>query len=109
MGLIKGLFGWLGALVTPTTVQSVVDAYRETVTDNDAANTLTAQMYIAELQARTIPIVDALHKIGRQALAWGQLAFYAWCLQNGIEITAELVGGVSGVAGIYTLVKGRGR
>ena len=81
----------------------------EVVVDKDLANKLKAELYIAELQTKTIPVVDAIHKMGRQLLAIGQIGFYAWALKNGYEIDWELVAGVSGATGIYTAVKGKGK
>jgi len=79
------------------------------VIDKDLANRLKADMYLAELNAKTVPWVDALHKMGRQLLAWGQVGFYAWASATGVEITMELVTGVSGATGLYTIAKGGGK
>ncbi|AJQ92251.1 hypothetical protein [Gynuella sunshinyii] len=79
------------------------------VTDKDLANRLRAEVYMTELQAQTVPWVDAVHKMGRQFLAYAQIGFYAWAVAHGVEINAELVAGVSGVAGIYAIAKGRGQ
>ena len=102
-GIIKGMFS-AGEVVTKG-----LDIVDQLVTDTDKANELKAAFYLAELNTRTVPIFDAFHKLGRQFLAFAQLAFYAWALKNGYEITPELVGGVSGVSAAYTLVKGRGK
>lgn len=102
---LSGLFGFLGG----GTVKRGLDIVDQMVTDTDAANQLKAAFYLAELQTKTVPIVDALHKLGRQALAWGQVAFYAWALKESYPITPELVAGVSGATAAYTLIKGRGK
>jgi hypothetical protein len=79
------------------------------VTDKDAANRMKAAFYLEELRTKTVPIFDAVHKLGRQILAVLQLVFYAWALRQGFEITPELVLGVSGATGLYTVAKGRGK
>lgn len=86
-----------------------LDIIDQLVDDGDLAQKLKAQFYLAELQTKTIPIFDAIHKLMRPSLAMMQIAFYMWAAKNGVEITAELVAGVSGATGAYTLVKGRGK
>lgn len=97
---------WLSFLTTP--VNKSLDIVDQLVTDTDKANEIKAAFYLAELQTKTIPLVDAFHKIGRQLLAVAQMGFYIWALKSGYEITPELVAGVTGTAAAYTLVKGRG-
>jgi len=79
------------------------------VTDKDEAGRLKARVYMTELQTSTVPIVDAVHKMGRQITMWLQMGFYFYCVTHEVEISRELVSGVSGVAGLYTLMKGRGK
>lgn len=101
--LLAGLFGRAGA------VNKGLGIIDQMVTDKDKANELKAAFYLTELQTTTIPVVDALHKMGRQFLAIVQVVFYGWCVSKGVEITPELVAGVSGATGIYQIAKGRGR
>lgn len=103
MNILGALFSGGGA------VNKGLDIIDQLVTDKDKAIEYKAAFYLAELNSKTIPIFDAFHKVGRQLLAFAQVAFYAWALKSNIEITPELVAGVSGATSIYTLVKGRGR
>ena len=91
------------------TVNKGIDIIDQMVTDQDAANQIKAAWYLAELNTKTIPVVDAFHKMGRQLLAFAQLIFYGWCVSRDVPITPEIVAGVSGVAAAYTLVKGKGK
>jgi len=103
---------WLGSLFTRTNViNKGLDIVDQLITDKDKAAELKAAFYLQELQIPTIPIIDAIHKMGRQSLAFAQMGFYFYTLQTyGTEaITPELVAGVSGAASIYTLAKGKGR
>lgn len=102
-GILSGLAAW----VTP--VNKGLDIVDQWVTDTDKAAELKAQIYIEELRTSTIPLIDAAHKMGRQTMAYFQMAFYFYCVNKGIEITPELVAGVSGCAGIYAAVKGKGK
>jgi hypothetical protein len=90
-------------------VDKSLDIVDQLVTDTDKANQLKAQFYLSELQTKTHPVIDGLHKLGRQTLALVQVGFYAWAVANDIEITPELVMGVSGATGAYTLIKGQGK
>lgn len=91
------------------TVDKGLDIIDQFVDDGDLSQKLKAQFYLAELQTKTIPLFDALHKIMRPSLALVQVGFYMWATSKGIEITPELVAGVSGATGAYTLAKGKGR
>lgn len=99
----------LGAFSAEGGVSKGLDIIDQLVVDKDAANEMKAAFYLTELNTKTIPIVDALHKMGRQLLAVGQMGFYMWCLHKGYDIDWELVAGVSGATGLYTAVKGKGR
>lgn len=92
-------------------VNKGLDIIDQLVTDKDKAAELKAAFYLQELKTPTIPIIDAIHKMGRQSLAYAQMLFYYITIQRyGIDaLTPELVAGVSGAANIYTLIKGKGK
>jgi len=103
---------WWAALLGSTNfVNKGMDIVDQLITDKDKAAELKAAFYLQELQTPTIPLIDAIHKMGRQTLAFAQMGFYYMTIQKyGVEaITPELVAGVSGAASIYTLVKGKGK
>jgi len=91
------------------TVEKGFDIIDQFVDDGDLSQKLKAQFYLTELQTKTIPIFDAIHKLMRPSLALVQVGFYIWATNNNVEITPELVAGVSGATGAYTLAKGKGR
>lgn len=105
MKFLKSLFAGGGA------INKGLDIIDQMVMDKDKAAELKAAFYLQELKTPTIPIVDAIHKMGRQTLAILQMVFYFYVTTKyGAEaITPELVAGVSGAASIYTLVKGKGK
>ena len=90
-------------------VNKGLDIIDQLVDDGDLAAKMKAQFYLAELQTKTIPIIDGIHKLMRPSLAALQVVFYGWAVKNGVEITPELVAGVTGATGAYTLMKGKGR
>jgi len=103
---------WLGSLFGTTNfVNKSLDIVDQLVTDKDKTAELKAAFYLQELRTPTVPIIDAIHKMGRQTLAFAQMGFYYYTIQQyGVDaITPELVAGVSGAASIYTLVKGKGQ
>ncbi|MBX2809395.1 MAG: hypothetical protein KTR20_12270 [Cellvibrionaceae bacterium] len=102
---------WKYLVGSNNVVNKGLDIIDQMVTDKDKAAELKAAFYLQELQTPTIPIIDAIHKMGRQTLAFAQMGFYYYTIQQyGTEaITPELVAGVSGAASIYTLVKGKGK
>jgi len=103
---------WWSALLGSTNfVNKGMGIVDQLITDKDKAAELKAAFYLQELQTPTIPLIDAIHKMGRQTLAFTQMGFYYITIQQyGTEaITPELVAGVSGAASIYTLVKGKGK
>ena len=104
MGVWASIFGG-GA------VNKGLDIIDQFVTDKDKANELKAAFYLQELKTPTIPIIDAFHKMGRQILAILQVVVYTYIITKiGPDaITPELVAGISGATGIYTIAKGKGK
>ena len=102
---------WQYLIGSNSVVNKGMDIIDQMINDKDKAAELKAAFYLQELQTPTIPIIDAIHKMGRQTLAFAQMGFYYYTIQQyGTEaITPELVAGVSGAASIYTLVKGKGK
>lgn len=111
-------------------LDKVLDTVDKAVVDQDLKMTLRAeikaaeldlrrlaeQTYVAELNSKTIPWVDALHKMGRQILSLVMMliggAVLIYLIKSGQELTLETMASIlamSGPAGIYNFVKGRGR
>lgn len=98
----------------------VADLVSEVVEDTDARNKLNAeletlkqQVYIAELNSKTIPWADACHKLGRQFLAAFNVLMPCVVLLVNPEIDINKLMVVSGagvgLSGLYTAMKGRGK
>lgn len=94
-----------------------LDIVKETVTDKDKANELIANleelkvtaMYMAELQTKTVPWIDGVHKMGRQIL--NVLIVMVWLIGmfKGHTFTQYdlLILGAGNAA--YQLIKGKGK
>lgn len=87
----------------------------EAIEDVDLRNQLTnkietirEQVYIAELQTKTVPWVDALHKLSRPIISITTVitAGVVIGLNPEIDIMKLIAGG--GTGAIYTLIKGKG-
>lgn len=98
----------------------VVDLVSEVVTDKDkkialdaALNELKQQVYMTELNTKTVPWVDALHKMGRQIMSVLTLIVGAtlYHLNPDVDIVtlAAVLGASSGPTAIYNVMKGRGK
>ena len=98
----------------------VADLVSEVVTDKDKKNALDAalaelkqQVYMTELNTKTVPWVDALHKMGRQIMSMLTLIVGAvlYHLNPDVDIVtlAAVLGASSGPTAIYNVMKGKGR
>ena len=106
---------WIGKLFS--TADKAMDIAKEAVTDKDKANELiahleelkTTTMYIAELETKTVPWIDGLHKMGRQILNVLVLIFWLVGILKGHTFTQYdmLILGGGNVA--YQLIKGKGK
>ena len=97
-------------------IGKVIDLVDKAVPDKD----LRAQMkhelavlrenvYMAELNTKTIPWVDAVHKLGRQLLSWASLVIPAIILYIHPETDPLSLAAMTAPGGIYNYVKGKGR
>jgi len=95
------------------------DIIKEAVVDKDKQNqiletletikqTIGKEMYIKELETKTIPWVDGLHKMGRQILNALTLGTVVTLLLCGKTITPEVALILGGGNMVYQWVKGRG-
>jgi len=98
------------------TLDKIIGLISEAIPDPDKRAQLEAhlselreQVYMAELATRTIPWVDALHKMGRQILALLSLLIPATLLWFHPDTDAGALMAMLAPGGIYTAVKGKGR
>jgi len=110
MGLLSSI-PLIGKVLDNTT-----DIVKEVVVDKDARNKIIGnitlvkeQVYLAELSTRTIPWVDALHKMGRQILAALSIGAAVYLKTHGYELDMQtlLLLGAPNIA--YQMIKGKGK
>ena len=104
--MIGGLFtGGTSSIVSQSI--SLADQYIE---DVDKKNDIVGQVVLKSLEHRpTLPIIDGIHKMGRQVmmmvLAWWY--YESWKAGNPIPIEDFMI--IAGGPALYTVVKGAGR
>jgi len=106
---------WIASLFS--SVDKSLDIVKEAVTDKDKQNELIARLeemkttvlYITELQTKTIPWIDGVHKMGRQILNLVSIVAVIVLISMGHELTQwdVLVLGGGNVA--YQVIKGVGK
>ena len=92
------------------------DIASEAIEDKDKLNELNAklaeikeQVYMTELNTKTIPWVDAIHKMGRQILSLLNLIVPAGLLYVQPDIDPLALAAIVGPSGIYNYIKGKGK
>jgi len=65
--------------------------------------------YLKELDTKTIPWVDAIHKMGRQISNWGTMIIVFVLLMTGHAISPEATALIGGGNLAYQLIKGKGK
>lgn len=92
------------------------DIVSQAVTDKDKRNEilgnldkLKEEVYLAELGTKTIPWVDAIHKMGRQIINMVTILAIVTMRLLDIEITQEMVVLMGGGNLAYQIIKGRGK
>jgi len=127
ISMIGAKFGIEEELVTPNTVMELVTnpeqviklkeielnhAYKlEELIIDDRKNVMEAetQRHANELGTKTIPWVDALHKLGRQILNIITIIAVMILMLNGKTITPEVTLLLGGGNVAYQLIKGKGK
>lgn len=97
-------------------ITKAIDIVDQAVVDKDKREELKAELnqlkeltYQMELQTKTVPWVDGLHKMGRQILSFFSLLIPAILLYNKPDIDAAQLAAILAPGGIYNYVKGKGR
>ena len=96
------------------------DIIKETVVDKDAQNrileklemaklTIEKDLHAKELEIKTVPWVDALHKMGRQIINLITIGVTAALLLMEIDISPSEVMLLGGGNVAYQIIKGKGK
>jgi hypothetical protein len=108
------------------TIDKIVDLGSEVIEDKDKRNELSAmiekvkeeaslakeeleaQIHIAGLNTKTVPWVDALHKMQRFILSVLSMGITVYMIHKGVTDPIALASGLV-PAGGYNIIKGKGR
>ena len=105
LSAIGGLFtGGLGK-----SVEKGIDLASEKIRDTDKADDIIGKVVLAAVNDKTIPIIDGIHKLGRQGMMMVLAYWYyeSWKSGNPIPVEDFLV--IAGGPALYTVLKGTGR
>lgn len=107
---------WLQTLFGGGAVKSAIDLAGQYIEDKDERNKMItrlvemqAQEEIARLNAKTIPWVDAVHKMMRPFLWLAVIGVWGYCKANAIAVDLDELTLMAAGPGVYTILKGRGR
>jgi len=91
------------------------DLISEAIEDPDKRNEINGNIeklkqerYTLELQTKTVPWVDALHKMTRPIGTWISYALCAYMVHSGVTDPIAL-GACFAPGGIYNYIKGKGK
>ncbi len=92
-----------------TVAEKGIDLAREKIRDTDKADDIIGKVVMASLNQTTIPIVDAIHKLGRQIMMFVLAYWYyeSWKAGNPMPIEDFMI--IAGGPALYTVLKGTGR
>ncbi len=99
---IKGIF-------TGNTIDKTIDIIEKRVPDRDKQNEMIRDVMVARESNKTNPILDGIHKLGRQILIGVVVVFHIYTILNDIDISLEELGFLYGAVSLYTALKGKGR
>ena len=102
-----------GGIKAISKVGDIVDQFVE---DKDAKNRINAELelvryelYLKELDTKTIPWVDGLHKMGRQILSVINVIAVVFIIYVNPDVDPLQLAAIAGPTGIYAYIKGRGK
>jgi hypothetical protein len=88
--------------------KAVVDKDQKIALTN-ALEQLKEQVYMKELDTKTVPWVDAVHKMGRQIISLVNIIAGVAIMYMNPEVDPLSLAAVLGAGGIYNAVKGKGK
>ena len=107
-----GFLSAIGSLFTGglgKTVEKGIDLASEKIRDTDKSDDIIGQVVLAAVNDKTIPIIDGIHKLGRQAMMMVLAYWYYESWKEGNPIPVEDFMLIAGGPALYTVLKGTGR
>ncbi len=90
-------------------IKQGIELASEKIQDTDKADAIIGQVIMKSLDQTTIPIIDGIHKLGRQMMMMVLAYWYyeSWKAGNPIPIENFMI--IAGGPALYTVLKGTGR
>lgn len=107
--MITQAWSFFKGFFTSDNIGKTIDVVKEKVVDVDKQNEMIKDIAVAHASNKTIPILDGVHKLGRQVLIGSVVYFHMYCKLHDIELTLEELTALYGAVTAYTLLKGKGR
>ena len=104
------MLNWLNPFnkITDIVDKAVIDQDQKIALTN-ALEQLKEQVYMKELDTKTVPWVDALHKMGRQIISMVNIIAGIVIMYINPEVDPLSLAAVLGAGGVYNAVKGKGK
>ena len=104
------MLSWLNPFnkITDIVDKAVIDQDQKIALTN-ALEQLKEQVYMKELDTKTVPWVDALHKMGRQIISLVNIIAGIVIMYINPEVDPLSLAAVLGAGGVYNAVKGKGK
>ena len=104
------MFDWLNPFnkIADIVDKAVIDQDQKIALTN-ALEQLKEQVYMKELDTKTVPWVDALHKMGRQIISLVNIIAGIVIMYINPEVDPLSLAAVLGAGGVYNAVKGKGK
>jgi len=111
---------WLASIpIIGDLFKNTTDIIKEVVLDKDAQNKIlenlvslkeqiAKEIYLKELETKTVPWVDGLHKMSRIILSFSCISATVLLMVLGHEITPTVAIILGGPTAAYTIIKGKG-
>lgn len=109
---MAGFFRGLASMFTGglgSAVEKGIDLASEKMQDTDKADEIIGKIVLASINDKTIPIIDGIHKLGRQGMMMVLAYWYYESWKDGNPIPIEDFMIIAGGPALYTVLKGTGR
>jgi len=108
MSIFSGIFSLFTGGASGA-IEKGIDLASEKIRDTDKADDIIGKVVMRSLDQKTIPIIDGIHKLGRQGMMMVLAYWYyeSWKAGNPIPVEDFMI--IAGGPALYTVIKGTGR
>lgn len=111
--IIKSVFSFAGkALGFGDPIEKIVDVAVSKIGGDSKKDKVVSEILTNAASAKvnsSWPIVDAVHKMGRQLMAFGVMFIYYESVKQGNPLSVAELASLAALPGAYTIMKGKGK